>query len=182
VEKLVPRSPEELQKIRDQVSSAVGYQAKRGDDLTVENIAFAPLSNPKEEQDERRQRWIDMAWQLAPKVGYFIIGLIIFFLVVYPLLKRLSATLNRPAPLRVRVGENGNLEEGDAPVPRKFTPVKSVSEIQSEIEAELNAEGASGAPDAQRRTVIKKRIQESTVSDPETVASLVRSWIIEDGR
>jgi len=57
-----------------------------------------------------------------------------------------------------------------------------VGEIQAEIEAELNAEGASGAPEAQRRTLIKKRIQESTTGDAETVASLVRSWLIEDGR
>ena len=57
-----------------------------------------------------------------------------------------------------------------------------MSEIQAEIEAELNAEGASGAPEAQRRGMIKKRIQESTLGDPETVASLVRSWILEDGR
>jgi len=60
--------------------------------------------------------------------------------------------------------------------------MKSVAELEAEIEAELNAEGASSAPDAQRRSLIKKRIQESTLGDPETVASLVRSWMIEDGR
>jgi flagellar biosynthesis/type III secretory pathway M-ring protein FliF/YscJ len=57
-----------------------------------------------------------------------------------------------------------------------------MAELSSEIEAELNAEGASSAPEAQRRSLIKKRIQESTLGDAETVASLVRSWIIEDGR
>ncbi|MGA2081769.1 MAG: flagellar basal-body MS-ring/collar protein FliF [Holophaga sp.] len=179
VEKQVARTPEELKKIRDQVASAVGFQAKRGDDLTVENIAFAALTNPKEEKEAQRQQWVDMGWQLAPKAGYLILGLIIFFVVVLPLLKRLGSALNRPAPLRVRVGEGPG---GEAPAPRKFTPVKSVGEIQAEIEAELNAEGASGAPEAQRRTLIKKRIQESTTGDAETVASLVRSWLIEDGR
>ena len=181
VEKPVARTPDELKKIRDQVSSAVGFQAKRGDDLTVENIAFAPLGNPKEEKEERQQRLIDMGYRLAPAVLWSILGLILFFLVVLPLLKRLSAALSRPTPLRVRVGEGG-AAEGEHPGPRKFTPVRSVSEIQAEIEAELNAEGASGAPEAQRRSLIKKRIQESTTADAETIASLVRSWIIEDGR
>jgi flagellar M-ring protein FliF len=181
VEKPVPRTPEELKKIRDQVSSAVGFQAKRGDDLTVENIAFAPIGNPKEEKEERQQRLIDIGYRVAPAVLWSILGLIIFFLVVLPLLKRLSAALSRPAPLRVRVGEAGG-PEGEHGAPRKFTPVRSVGEIQAEIEAELNAEGASGAPEAQRRSLIKKRIQESTVADAETIASLVRSWIIEDGR
>jgi len=181
VEKLVARTPEELKKIHDQVASAVGFQTKRGDDLTVENIAFAPLGNPREEKEAQKQQYIAWGRQLAPGVLYAILGVIVFFLVVLPLLKRLSAALNRPSPLRLRVGEAGG-EGGEFPQPRKFTPVKSVSEIQSEIEAELNAEGASGAPEAQRRSLIKKRIQESTLSDAETVASLVRSWILEDGR
>jgi len=181
VEKLVARTPEELKKIHDQVASAVGFQTKRGDDLTVENIAFAPLGNPREEKEAQKQQYIAWGRQLAPGVLYAILGVIVFFLVVLPLLKRLSAALNRPSPLRLRVGEAGG-EGGEFPQPRKFTTVKSVSEIQSEIEAELNAEGASGAPEAQRRSLIKKRIQESTLSDAETVASLVRSWILEDGR
>ena len=181
VEKLVPRTPEELKKIHDQVASAVGFQTKRGDDLTVENMAFAPLTNPKEEKEARQAQLMEMGYRVAPVVLWSILGLIIFFLVVLPMLKRLSAALNRPSPLRVRVGEAGG-EGGEFPSPRKFTPVKSVSEIQQEIEAELNAEGASGAPEAQRRGLIKKRIQDSTLADAETVASLVRSWILEDGR
>ena len=181
VEKLVPRTPEELKKIHDQVASAVGFQAKRGDDLTVENMPFAPLTNPREEKEARQAQLMEMGYRVAPVVLWSILGLILFFLVVLPMLKRLSAALNRPSPLRVRVGEAGG-EGGEFPSPRKFTPVKSVSEIQQEIEAELNAEGASGAPEAQRRSLIKKRIQDSTLSDAETVASLVRSWILEDGR
>jgi len=180
LEKEVPRSPEELKKIHDQVAAAVGFQTKRGDDLTVENIAFAPLGNPKEEKEERQMRYVNLGWEYVPKVGYFVLGLIIFFAIVMPVLKRLSAALSRPAPLRVRMGEGG--EGGEHAGPRKFTPIKSVGEIQAEIEAELNAEGISGAPEAQRRGLIKKRIQESTLSDAETVASLVRSWILEDGR
>ncbi|HLO67459.1 MAG TPA: flagellar basal-body MS-ring/collar protein FliF [Holophaga sp.] len=185
VEKLTPRTAEELKKIKEQVASAVGIQAKRGDELTVENMAFAPTTNPKEEQEAKQQRWINLGWELAPKLGYIILGIVIFFLVILPMLKRLSAALNRPTPLRVRVaggGGGGETGEGGSPAPRKFTPLKSMAELEAEIEAELNAEGASSAPEAQRRTLIKKRIQESTLSDAETVASLVRSWMIEDGR
>ena len=180
VEKLTPRTAEELKKLHDQLAAAIGFQAKRGDELTVENLAFAPTTNPKEEQEAKQARLYNLGWELAPKVGYIILGLVIFFLIILPMLKRLSSALNRPAPLRVRVGggENG---EG-APAPRKFTPLKSMAEMEAEIEAELNAEGASSAPEAQRRGLIKKRIQESVLGDAETVASLVRSWIIEDGR
>jgi flagellar M-ring protein FliF len=183
VEKLAPRTAEELRKIKDQVASAIGFQPKRGDELTVENMAFAPTTNPREEKEARRQQLMNFGYQLAPMVGYAILGIAVFFFVILPMLKRLSSALNRPAPLRVRVGAEGG-GEGGGPggAPRKFTPAKSMAELESEIEAELNAEGASSAPEAQRRSLIKKRIQESTLSDAETVASLVRSWMIEDGR
>jgi flagellar M-ring protein FliF len=180
VEKLSPRTPEELKKIREQVSSAVGFLAKRGDELTVENLPFASMINPKAELEMKQAKWVSLGQQLVWPVLYFILGLVIFFLVVLPLLKRVSAALSQPTPLRVRVADGEGGEGGSSP--RKFTPLKSVSELEAEIEAELNAEGASSAPEAQRRGLIKKRIQESTLADAETVASLVRSWMIEDGR
>ena len=176
--KQIPRSADEMKKIRDQVAAAVGIQPKRGDDLTVENMAFAvPQENPKEAAEAKRQFWIDLARQFAPTLIWSALGLIVFFLVVLPMLKRLSAALNRPVPLRVA----SESSEGSASL-RKPTPVRSMAEIEAEIEADLNAEGAMTAPEARRREVIRKRIQESAVEDPETIASLVRSWLLEDGR
>jgi flagellar M-ring protein FliF len=169
-----------LKKLRDQVASAVGIQEKRGDQLTVENIAFASLSNPKEEADQRsRERW-DLIKQFIPLGVYGLLGLAVFFFVILPMLKRISAALNRPAPLRIHGGGEGAAGEGGSM--KRFTPSKSFQEMQAEIEAELNAEGINQAPEAQRRTLIKKRIHESATADPETIASLVRSWMLEDGR
>ena len=179
VEKLQPRTAEELKKIREQVAAAVGIDAKRGDQLTVENIAFASTVNPKEEAEAAKQKWLDLAWRFAPILGWTIFGLIVFFMVVLPMLKKLSAAINKPAPLRIQ-GVEGAEGGGVSPHPRKITPTKSVAELEAEIEAELNAEGAAGAPEAQRRQLIKKRVQESTVQDPETIASLIRSWMLED--
>lgn len=179
VAKTAPRSPEELKKLRDQVASAVGIQEKRGDMLTVENIAFASLSNPKEEADQKsRERW-DLIKQFIPLGVYGLLGLIVFFFVILPMLKRISAALNRPAPLRIHGGGEGGAEGGSM---KRFTPTKSFQEMEAEIEAELNAEGINQAPEAQRRGLIKKRIHESATTDPETIASLVRSWMLEDGR
>ncbi len=178
VEKLQPRTAEELKKLKEQVTSAVGLVEKRGDTLTVENIAFAPTANPKEEAEASKQKLLDLAWQFAPTVGWLILGAIVFFMVVLPMLKKLSAALNKPSPLRIE-GAEGEGGTGGSPR-RKPTPTKSVSELEAEIEAELNAEGASTAPESQRRQLIRKRVQDSSSQDPETIASLIRSWMLED--
>jgi flagellar M-ring protein FliF len=185
VQKTTPRSADELKKIRDQVAAAVGIQPKRGDELTVENMAFATLQvNPKEEADAKKQFWIDLVRQFAPSVIYAVIGLAVFFMLILPMLRRMSAAINRPAPLRVASAEGGEaaLAAPGGASPRKPVQVKSMSEIEAEIEAELNADAAFSAPEARRRELIKKRLQDSSHEDPETMASLVRSWLLEEGR
>lgn len=175
--KATPRTPDELKKIRDQVAAAVGIQPKRGDELTVENMAFAtPQVNPMEEAEAKRQFWVDLGRQFLPTALWGLFGLAVFFMVVLPLLKRLSSALNRPAPLRVTAAES------EAAIARKATPVRSMAEMEAEIEAELNADAAFSAPEARRREVIRKRLQEGSAEDPETMASLVRSWLLEEGK
>ena len=183
--KQTPRTADELKKIKDQVATAVGIQAKRGDELTVENMAFATLLvNPKEEAEAKKQFWVDLVKQFAPTLIYAILGLAVFFMVFVPMLRRMSAAINRPTPLRVASADGGDASpfSTSSASSRKPVQVKSMSEIEAEIEAELNADAAFSAPEARRRELIKKRLQDGSHEDPETIASLVRSWLLEEGR
>jgi flagellar M-ring protein FliF len=185
VQKFTARSAEELKKIRDQVSTAVGIQPKRGDELTVENMAFATLQrNPREEADAKKQFWVDLGLKALPYVAWGVVGFIVFFMLFLPMLKRMSAAINRPSPMRVASSEGGEATTAGAGggFTRKPVQVKSMSEIEAEIEAELNADAAFSAPEARRRELIKKRLQDGSHEDPETIASLVRSWLLEEGR
>jgi flagellar M-ring protein FliF len=185
VQKTTPRSADELKKIRDQVAAAVGIQPKRGDELTVENMAFATLQvNPKEEADAKKQFWVDLGLKALPYAAWGVVGFIVFFMIFLPMLKRMSAAINRPTPLRVASAEGGEaaMAGSGGGSTRKPVQVKSMTEIEAEIEAELNADAAFSAPEARRRELIKKRLQDSSHEDPETMASLVRSWLLEEGR
>ena len=185
VQKFTPRSADELKKIRDQVSTAVGIQPKRGDELTVENMAFATLQvNPKEEADAKKQFWVDLGLKALPYAAWGVVGFIVFFMIFLPMLKRMSAAINRPTPLRVASAEGGEatMAGSGGGSTRKPVQVKSMTEIEAEIEAELNADAAFSAPEARRRELIKRRLQDGSHEDPETIASLVRSWLLEEGR
>ncbi len=185
VQKFTARSADELKKIRDQVSAAVGIQPKRGDELTVENMAFATLQvNPKEEADAKKQFWVDLGLKALPYVAWGVVGFIVFFMIFLPMLRRMSAAINRPTPLRVASAEGGeaSMASSGGGSTRKPVQVKSMTEIEAEIEAELNADAAFSAPEARRRELIKKRLQDGSNDDPETMASLVRSWLLEEGR
>jgi flagellar M-ring protein FliF len=182
--KLTPRTADELKKIKDQVSAAVGIQPKRGDELTVENMAFAaPQTNPKEEADAKKQFWVDLGLKALPYAAWGVVGFIVFFMIFLPMLRRMSAAINRPTQLRVASADGSEPgTPGSGSSPRKPVHIKSMAEMEAEIEAELNADAAFSAPEAKRRELIKKRLQEGSVEDPETMASLVRSWLLEEGR
>ena len=80
--------------------------------------------------------------------------------------KRLLAALSPPAPAAERS--------------RPPVPAKTLAQLEAEIMAELDAEGAASAPAARRRELLRQRLQEHARTDAEAVAALVRSWILRD--
>lgn len=86
--KYLPRSPQELQQIEALVKSAVGFNAERGDQVTVENIPFQETGDGAPEPDP----WYNSPWaQTAGKNGVIALGfLALIMFVLRPLLKTLQ--------------------------------------------------------------------------------------------
>ncbi|MDR0498294.1 MAG: flagellar M-ring protein FliF [Holophagales bacterium] len=169
--KSIAWTDEELDKFRNLVVGAAGIDNARGDIVNVATINFAPTINPMEEVAAQRQRWMELAKILAPFV-------IIFFAVIAWLIykfvtreKKVELELE-PEPILV--------EEEEVEEMGEKTHTKTLAELKAEIEQEINAESASQAPEAQRREVIKQRINEIVLSDPENAASLIRTWLVDD--
>jgi flagellar M-ring protein FliF len=78
--KYIPRSPDELQKIETLVKSAVGFNAERGDQLTVQNIPFQEMGEAG--SSEKATWWtnpffMSLAKNLMVGVGFLILVLFI---------------------------------------------------------------------------------------------------------
>jgi flagellar M-ring protein FliF len=97
--KYVPRSPEELQKIEALVKSAVGFNAERGDQLSVVNVPFQETG--EEGTAEAPKIWEKIAEKpiVSDVLKNALLGvafLALIFLVIRPLMKMV------PAPRRDR--------------------------------------------------------------------------------
>jgi flagellar M-ring protein FliF len=166
----VPWTEDEMERYRGLVAGAAGIDLARGDVVTVSNFSSVP-DDPRIAEEAQRQYWIDMAKFAAPFALLFLSALV---WVAYKLATRKKDLPTEEATLI-------HVEEIEEEVAEKVpVQTKSLEELKAEIEEEFKAQDDSQLPEVQRREVIKQRIAEIIVSDPENAASLVRTWLIEE--
>lgn len=166
-----PRSQTDMERIRGLVASAVGLDAQRGDQLTVENIAFGELPVEELPPSGWLQQITPQVTEYAPLAVRMLVVLMIGSLGFFGLLRPMvRASFPQPA-----------LPE--AIVPMGLPQVaRTVEDLEGEIEAELDANSNPQTVEARRVPVLTKRIAKRADAEPEQVARLVRSWLVEEER
>ena len=160
------RKPEELQKIQALVAAAVGLDTERGDQLTVENVAFDEPEVEDETPPSIFVRYAPQINEVGRLVTVLIVGLVGFFFVLKPLLKA--------GGVRARVYEQPQLVEVNGP--------RTVADLESEIEAQMDAQELEKASENRRLPVLTRRVSSIAKKDPDQVAKLLRGWIREAER
>ncbi len=153
VREMAPRSEEEMNRIRDIVRAAVGYDAARGDVLIVENVPFeAPPEEPV--PGSASGAWLDLVPRVARYAALPAAVLLIILLVVRPGIAVLRE-------LRSRASSGTALPA-------------TVAELQARLSRGELSTGAPGAPG------LRGRLIQAAAEDPQAAALVVRSWLRED--
>jgi flagellar M-ring protein FliF len=159
-----------IQRIQGIVSAAVGLDQERGDQLTVENIAFdaAPemtdAPSPgfgQQVTDIAKEHWPSALRGLA----IFLVAVFALFGVLRPLARRATGLATAPA-----------LPAAAASAAR----LPTVQEMEGQIEAELDAMAANS--EGRRLPVLTQRVAKLANDEPEQLARIVRGWIAEERR
>ena len=104
-------------------------------------------------------------------LGIVTLGIFVLLGVVRPTLARvLGGTASLPAGAVVRPGLAG----------AAAAPLRTVEDLESEIEAELEAAADLGT--ARRLPVLTRRVVAMTQREPENAARLLRTWLAEEER
>lgn len=159
-----PRSAAEIQRIQSLVAAAVGLDTTRGDQLTVENVAFDAVPDdsvpaPTAWWQPIRDTVRDNGLTLFRTLAIALLAVVAFFGVLRPMMRRATEiaspqVLPAPAPM------------GDRPP------------TVQELEGQMAAAGA----DARRLPSLSRQVARLANDEPEQLARIVRGWLAEEER
>ena len=164
------RSKEDLDRIATLVRSAIGFDQKRGDQVEIVNLRFADV--PSAIPAEAPKGFLGMFQFTKDDIMYFvelgvmlILGIIVVFMVVRPLLKRVLAA--DPAP--------------PAPAPLPSLPETAPQPVhQPQIANNATAQMIDVAQvQGQVHAQSVHRVGELADRNPNETASIIRQWLSE---
>jgi flagellar M-ring protein FliF len=146
------RTPEEIEMIEQIARQTVGFEAERGDTITVKNMKF---SQPLVEQEKLKAHQRDATRKfIIDLIRFILVGVVIvllIFMVIRPMVQKLSA---KPEDLDLLMG----------------LPT-TIGELEGE-ELEIPTEKETGIPP-------RDKIIEIARQDPLKTATLIRNWLRE---
>ncbi|HET9717199.1 MAG TPA: flagellar basal-body MS-ring/collar protein FliF [Pseudolabrys sp.] len=191
-----PRPKEELDRIAALVRSAIGFDAKRGDQVEVVNLRFA---DPKPSPINEPTGWMsylqftkDDIMGAAEKGVMALLGLVVLFMVVRPLVRRIItpegaaapfAFASAPAPASgepatggvLLSGVNGSITSTGGPNVSIVGGDESVA-ISNRTSAMIDIAKVQGQVHAQS----VQKVGELADKNPHEAVSIIRNWLHED--
>lgn len=163
-----PYTQEELNNLTALVKQAVGFDASRGDRITVSNIAFhgeedlAPAPLPLWQQP-----WV---WSLGKQGAALLTILILIFAVLRPMMRTLLPKTEPPQVDAETAGEGADIDGADEGGGQNEEDLS----LEQESEELLLLEGPQGYE--KRLEFVRRLIDE----DPDRVVQVIKNWIEED--
>jgi flagellar M-ring protein FliF len=169
-QKAQPRKREELQKLQALVATAVGMDQTRGDQVTVENIAFDVPVTEEPAPPTFIEKYAPVASEGAKTVGVIaLVGALLLF-VIRPALKQALGGQIGIGKAALATGVAG----GPAALPR------TVQDLEGEIEAQLNAIAQQKQLETIKMPVLTKKANLIIQNDSEGAAKLLRAWLADE--
>jgi flagellar M-ring protein FliF len=179
-----PRTPQELKQIEQLVKSAMGYDATRGDQVQVVNMAFAHMDTGAIVPEAKPLLGLDSSdWFKIIEAGIFCLTALLMGLFVgRPLIKKMFAPATHSAQPGMVALPPGS------PMPA-LAPGQTMSEVQAVAMGSLPAPSGGGGGGGSDSMIdisrIEGQVRESSIrkvgevvqAHPEEALAILRSWL-----
>ena len=174
--KYVPRTPEELQRISDLVKQTIGYDPKRGDQVTVSNFKFeshakSMVPSPYRSAVATFYSYIEPIVPILKYLALFIVLFVFYKKVIVPFSERMmevpvEETAEGEAVLHLDEEEHESLAE-------KFTEMRKKVEDQLGLTEEMNEEEL-------KYEILLEKVKEMAEEKTDEFAALINALIRDE--
>jgi flagellar M-ring protein FliF len=176
----IPRTDEEIDKIKSLVVSAVGVDFERGDQVEVVNLQFLVDTGPEEEAEDGLVAWMKRDLQsIIQTVVIGIVILLIVILVIRPIILKAVETVRESD----NMVEEKDLKDVIADIERDS------QELQRKAEQEAGLAGREeeeivfvdlNSPEDKKKIQIISKLNELVDEHPEETVTVIKNWMYED--
>lgn len=166
-----PLTPEQLAQVEELVKQAIGFNAERGDAVTVMNSPFV-----REVDDfvaEEIPLW-QQPWVLD--IGRMVLGAGIVLLLIFAVVRPALRSITQPAPRAIAADDDEH--EAHEHDPRLLAGGRSPALLPDESDG---AAMADGRPDPNSLDEKLKVARAAVSQDPKVVAQVIKNWVATDG-
>jgi flagellar M-ring protein FliF len=165
------RTPEEMKQIEALAKAAVGFDAQRGDQFSLQNVTFTVPPVEEVTPPGRMQKFMTFAERWTGLLRYaalLALFAVVYLLILRPVKKKFIEVLE--TPLRTSLSAPRAAENGAA---------GALTGAEGNVLG-LPSEGAGGvAGEVQQAVLLKKQLMTKVKEDPETASRLIQNWIRE---
>jgi flagellar M-ring protein FliF len=167
------RTPEEMKQFEDLVRAALGFNAQRGDELSIQNISFqAPTVEvpPAPSPVQRTLRTIEPWIGLLRYAGLGALFLVIYLLILRPVTRQVLVTLKALSAPRALAALPA------AEDTKAIAKQVSISELEEELEKDVSGTSSK----VKRAVVLKRYLIDKVQKEPEGASRLIQNWMRQD--
>jgi flagellar M-ring protein FliF len=172
----IPRDEKEMEQITTLVRNAVGYDANRGDQIEVTNMAFAGHDQPEADINADKLFGLDkdLVEKIASNLGLSLVAILFLLLVLRPLVSRAVESLAAQAAAADSrmMGAAG----GQALLGAAGPPAPSLGMLPEELESVDELIDIDKVEGRVKASSIRK-IGEIVDKHPEEALSIIRNWM-----
>jgi len=164
------RSLEELKQIEDLARAAIGFDANRGDVISVQNISFqpSPVETPSAPTKVERALRIVNDWASVLRlVGVLLLFLLVYLLVLRPVKRQLVSSFE---------SHQNELPRAASEPEQVSAPARPVAREKEEVLLDL----PDATPEMRRLSALTRHVAEKIKAEPLPTTKLVQTWIHEE--
>lgn len=166
------RTPEELQALSRLVQAAVGYSSERGDIVEVVNLAFDTSAATETDYMQQKHETRELINQAIKYGAYAIAFLLIFFLVVRPVSRKMTEIFKNI----------GKPKREEVEIPRiDSDKMAALQDARDDVEIERELMEQYKVPkQSKKMDIIRQKVVEFAEDNIDETTSLIKSFLMEE--